>query len=308
VSFTAISLGVTSLVTQIILLREFLSVFFGNELVIGVLLANWMLLTGLGSYLGRFVGRDSAIEKTLIPLLLSLAVVPPLTVFLLRYLRNLVFPVGTMIGVVPIIWSSLVLLAPFCLLSGSSFSILAARASRDDRGMIGAVYASESIGSVAGGILFSLLLIHFLNTFQSLTVVMALNLVVALAVGRKRRCIRVALWLVALLLVVPAIFINLDLMTKRFLFPEQELIDVRDTPYGSLAVTRQSEQQNFYENSQLLSSTNDVSTSEEAVHFAMVQHKNPRMVLMVSGAIPGSPLEVLKYGVTRLDYVELNPY
>jgi spermidine synthase len=211
VSFTAISLGVTSLVTQIILLREFLSVFFGNELVIGVLLANWMLLTGLGSYLGRFIGRDSAIEKTLIPLLLSLAVVPPLTVFLLRYLRNLVFPVGTMLGVVPIIWSSLVLLAPFCLLSGSSFSILAARASRDDRGMIGAVYASESIGSVAGGILFSLLLIHFLNTFQSLTVVMALNLVVALAVGRKRRYVRVALWLVALLLVVPAIFINLDL-------------------------------------------------------------------------------------------------
>ena len=41
-------LGFSAIVTQTILVREFLSVFSGNELVIGVVLANWMILTGFG--------------------------------------------------------------------------------------------------------------------------------------------------------------------------------------------------------------------------------------------------------------------
>ena len=39
-SISLIMLGITSLVTQVIILREFLSVFMGNELVIGIILAN----------------------------------------------------------------------------------------------------------------------------------------------------------------------------------------------------------------------------------------------------------------------------
>ena len=50
-------LGISSLVTQVVTLREFMNVLAGNELVIGIVLANWLLLTGCGSYLGRFIGR-----------------------------------------------------------------------------------------------------------------------------------------------------------------------------------------------------------------------------------------------------------
>jgi len=38
---------------QIILLREFMFVFGGNELIIGVILANWMVLTGIGAFAGK---------------------------------------------------------------------------------------------------------------------------------------------------------------------------------------------------------------------------------------------------------------
>ena len=51
---SAFLLGSTSIIAQVILLREFLSVFSGNELVIGLVLANWMILTGLGAYLGQY--------------------------------------------------------------------------------------------------------------------------------------------------------------------------------------------------------------------------------------------------------------
>ena len=55
-------LGFSSLYTQVFLLREFLSIFNGNELVLGIVLANWMLLTGTGAYLGK-IGRASCRER-----------------------------------------------------------------------------------------------------------------------------------------------------------------------------------------------------------------------------------------------------
>ena len=39
--------------TQLTLMRELLAAFSGNELVFGVVLGNWMLLTGIGAALGR---------------------------------------------------------------------------------------------------------------------------------------------------------------------------------------------------------------------------------------------------------------
>jgi spermidine synthase len=57
-----VAVGLTSLVTQVFLLREFLSVFYGEELVIGVLLSNWMILTGVGAYLSRSLASENMIN------------------------------------------------------------------------------------------------------------------------------------------------------------------------------------------------------------------------------------------------------
>ncbi|TSA23806.1 hypothetical protein D4R75_02625 [bacterium] len=307
VTAVAVALGTTSLVTQVILLREFLSVFYGNELVVGVLLANWMLLTGLGSYLGRFVSRVTDGARILIALPLLLGTVPLFTVFLLRLLKNVVFPVGAMVGFVPMIWSSFILLIPYCILSGISFTLLSALAPGNDRKSIAAVYAREATGSLAGGIAYSLVLIFILSTFQSLAALMAFNFAVALAIARDKSSVAAFVWLLLIVFLVPSLVLNLDIETKRFLFPEQEILYSKDTPYGNLTVSRQSGQVNFYENNVLLSSTGDVAGSEEPVHYAMVQHPGPRSVLMISGALSGAAREVYKYGVERLEYVEVNP-
>ncbi len=46
--------GISHVTTQLVLLREMLAVYSGNELVMGVLLGSWLLLTGLGARLGRW--------------------------------------------------------------------------------------------------------------------------------------------------------------------------------------------------------------------------------------------------------------
>jgi len=43
-------IGFTAILSQLIVLREFLNVFEGNELIIGLYFCIWMSLTGLGSY------------------------------------------------------------------------------------------------------------------------------------------------------------------------------------------------------------------------------------------------------------------
>ncbi len=301
------SLGLTSLVTQVVLIREFLSVFYGNELVIGVLFANWMLLTGLGSYLGRFVGAVKGRSGFLATLLMLLGTIPFLTVFLLRFLKNIAFPVGTMIGLVPIIWSSFILVAPYCILSGISFTLLCSLAWSANGKPVGSVYSTEALGSFAGGIIYSLALIFILNTFQSLTALMAFNFALAMAVERDTPRVWGVVWTLACAVIVPSILLNPDIATKRYLHPAEKILHTKDTPYGTVTVTRQSAQENFYENNVLLASTNDAPGREEPVHYAMVQHPAPKSVLVVSGALSGAVGEVLKYGVRRLDYLEINP-
>jgi spermidine synthase len=301
------AVGLTSLVTQIILLREFLSVFYGNELVIGILLANWMIITGIGAYVGRYlrIGETVALPVFLV----LLATVPYATLLGLRLLRNVVFPAGVMVGIVPILWSSFVLLIPFCVLSGASFAFMVGlRAKNGEQGAVGSFYAWESIGSVVGGLVFSLSLFHMLSSFQCLAVLMAADFAVALFVTRERLVPSFVVWVTAAVFLLPAVLLNVDRATKGRLFPGQAISFSRDTPYGSLVVTQQAEQENFYENNVLLASTNNAMEAEESVHYAMVQRDSIREVLMISGAITGAAGEVLKYNIKNLDYVESNPY
>ena len=49
--------GYFAVIIQCLLVREFLSVFFGNELVLGILFSVWLLCTGVGSFWGTKKGR-----------------------------------------------------------------------------------------------------------------------------------------------------------------------------------------------------------------------------------------------------------
>ena len=51
-------IGFTAILAQIVLMRELMVVFYGNEISLGIILANWLLWTALGSgVLGRLAGR-----------------------------------------------------------------------------------------------------------------------------------------------------------------------------------------------------------------------------------------------------------
>ena len=307
VTLAIFSLGLTTLVTQVILVREFLSVFYGNELVIGVLFANWMVLTALGAFLGRLRRPHIGDSGAFALVLMILGFLPLVMVFLLRVMKNVVFPVGTMVGLAPIFLTSFALLAPFCLFSGFLFALFAPLIANEEEGSLGRAYANEALGSFSGGIIYSLILIFLLNTFQSLAALFALNGALAIAVGRDSPNVWGSAWVVAALVLIPLLLLNPDVTTKRWLHPGEVVVYSNDSPYGNTTVTRLDGQTNFYSDDALIASTNDAASREEPVHFALAQHPAPKSVLVCSGALSGMIAEVLKYGVNEVDYVEINP-
>jgi len=306
-----ISLGFTSISTQLIMLREFLSVFNGNELTIGIVLASWMLLTGIGALMNRKSTKKPG-EKGIMTGLFFLAIIPMVTLFLVYWLRNIVLPVGGQTNLLQVITGTVVLLAPFCLLSGWLFSALSSFLSKSmNQNAVSHTYGLETLGSIAGGILCSMILVFLFEPFQNLSIVFMLNSLILFLFSRKelfleQKKIHIYLTLAAIILLAAGVA-NLDRRAIQQLFPEQKIISFKDTPYGKLVVTGKAGQLNFFENNTLLFTTNNIMANEETVHYALLQRQVSGNVLLVGGSISGVAQECLKYPLKRLDCAEMNP-
>lgn len=308
--FAITALGISSIITQLIVIREFLSVFYGNELVFGIILANWLLLTGLGAYLGKYIDKIKHKLRLLIISQLIIALLPFLYVFLIRSARNLFFLPGELISISTIFWFSLILLLPYCLISGYLLTLACCIFSvKKDPSSIGKVYFIDNIGDILGGFLFSFILIYLLNPFQMVFLIMFVNLLACFLLSKfiKKKILSTAI--ILLLIIASFLFFSFDLnkITTKLQYKNQELLFVKDSLYGKLVVTKTQDQINFFENGITLFSTENTIANEETVHYALVQHNNPKNVLLISGGVAGTVNEILKYNVDKIDYVELDP-
>ena len=301
--------GLSAFLTQVTLMRELLGVFAGNELVFGVVLGAWLLLTGIGSSLGRLVPRLARPLDVFLAMQVVLAIVPVADVFLLRALRNVVFLRGAAVGVTETVLSCFVLLAPYCLLTGFLLTLATAIFGRGKGPQsIGDVYSLDNAGAVAGGLLFSFVLVGRLDHIQILYVPALANLVLAgLLAWLARR------WLLAAVaagatavLAALVLWGDLDGVSLRMLYAGQGDVESRQSPYGNLVVTELAGQHSFWENGVPLFSTGNIAAAEEMVHYAMAQRPEANRVLLISGGVAGAVQEALKYHAA-VDYVELDP-
>jgi len=308
--WAVVGVGVSSIVTQLSLMREMLGAFAGNEMVLGVILGNWLLLTGMGAFLGRTARRLRNPDSLFIWAQMLLAVLPLMQVFLLRTLRDVVFVRGQVIGPAETAAASFVLLLPYCLVSGYFLTLACAVLERqgDSRG-VGRVYLADSLGSIVGGAVFSFVLIRLFDHLGILCIPALLNLLLAGAVAvcldRKVPAGIAGIAIAGLVALVAAT--DLDEISTSLQYPRQRIVFRGNSPYGRLVVTESAGQINFIENGLPIISTDNVQQVEEAVHYAMAQRPAARRVLLVAGGVSGTAKEILKYGVGEVTYVELDP-
>ena len=316
---TALALiGFSAVIGQIVLMRELIVVFNGNEMSLGILLATWLFWTAGGSFVASVLklGGDNA-RRAVAVLECLLAVCLPPTIWALRASRSLFQSVpGELVGPVPTILASLACLSLFCIVSGALF-VAATRMVQQECGVSASrasslAYLLDAAGSGFGGLLASVLLLRLLGPFQTAAGVSLLNVCMATALlcrmSRKRLA---ALSMAALLVAVPLFAVVaqwLNSSAEAVLWRGFRVIASRDSIYGNLTITETSEIRSVYDNGILLANAPDESAAEEAVHYALLEHPAPRRVLLIGGGVNGSIAQVLMHPtVERVDYVELDP-
>ena len=312
--------GFAATVAQILLLRELLVRFYGNEMSTALVLAGWLLWTALGSALSaRLAGSLSPREETLALLLTLQAVGLPALVLCVRGARWIfgiplgeLAPMGTMLLVclsVPVV---------FCPVAGALFGLCWAYRRRRDvdgsRGRPLAIYLGEALGAAAGGLVFYFVMLRLATALETATVVALLLLVVSGWIlwryrqPSSRTSVRF-LWTLATIAVLAMAAGGRDLETwsRRWQWGES-LAAVRDTPFNNIAILEQREQVTVFTNGLWLLTQPDPATAELAVHTALLQHPDPRRVLLLGGGLAGHVAEVLKHPkIERVDYVEQDP-
>jgi len=313
-----VAIGASSMITQAVVIREYLVVFYGNELMVGMVLAMWLVSIAIGTALYRFLSKRLKDQNSLFSLLLVFfALLPFAEIALIRSARLiLAVQPGTEPPFLP---SSLFIFLtnlPCGLLIGILFPLGCQIFSRIDRGSgtVAHVYSLESLGALAGGALFSFFLVTALTPS---VIFMATALILMLMLLWYHACV--------------AEFRNKALLTLFFVicitgaltaFPaaqrfELHFRDLRwkslvgglpllascDSPYQNLAMTGQEELYSLYGNGQLALSFPDPYSNRMAAHLMVTGHQSPSRILIIGACSGGFIRECLTHHPQHIDYV-----
>ncbi len=318
-------MGASGIVAQIVLLRGLLISFLGNELTLGIILANWLILEAAGSFLiGQTVEKVKKKIEGYVFLQIFFSVALPFSIYLCRIFKNILLTTpGEGLGFAPIFYSSFLILLPVSLSHGALFtygSKLYSRHEKDGATSIGKVYILETIGSIIGGLLITFLLIQYFNSFEIAFMISLINALISMLLlwPEKKplfqtRHFSFFLSILYVMLFLFLLFSPLSNKIHRSSLQQQwrslKVIHNENSIYGNITVTRRGEQFTFFTDGvpSITTPFPDIASIEDIVHFAMLFHEKPQSALILSGGAGGMIHEILKYPVTRLDYVELDP-
>ncbi|MBE0433090.1 fused MFS/spermidine synthase [candidate division WOR-3 bacterium] len=327
VILAVLTMGFSGIVAQILLLRELLVSFQGNELSIGVILANWLILEAAGAFLlgpraesRRFRIESFVVIQTVFCLFL------PVAVYLSRTIKTTfgITP-GESLGLLSIIGLSFLVLSSVSIAHGALFTLScrlyeAVRKQTHHASSIGRVYVIETIGTLVGGVFFTYLLVPHFNSLRIALGITAFNLIVCLILlsrfwKSRRRFTRILGFacLSLSLLVCSIVCAGLDHRIHKTSVARQwlgqDVIHYENSKYGNVVVTEREEQYVFFADGIPIITTPipDIEFVEEFVHLPMLIHSDPKEVLIISGGAGGIIREILKHPVERIDYVELDP-
>jgi len=332
-------MGFTGTLAQIVLIRELLVTFYGNELSIGIILANWLILEAAGSFfLGRVGKKAGRSVGAYVALQFAIAVFLPLAVYGAKVVKSVLgIPPGEMVGLFPLFYSSFLLLAPLSLADGAHFTIgcrIYSALTKEAAPSIARVYIYEAIGAMIGGVLLTFLIIPHFHSMEVAFGAGALNLISAILLmalfrkpsppdSRTKRRAGVSLlsrglyfWLAGIILLASTGYVlfspkvdEIHNLATQNQWPGYDLEYYQNSNYGNIAVTRRGDEFTFYSDGIPIATAPhpDGAFVEEMAHLPMLFHHSPRRVLVVGGGIGGLINEVVKHPVEKVDYAELDP-
>ncbi len=325
--FAILIMGFSGIVAQVLLLRELLITFQGNELSIGIILANWLLLEASGAYfLGKHIEHRRNKIEMFVCFQILFSIFFPIAIYLSRTIKIIIgIQSGEAIGIIPMVFLSFFVLLLVSAIHGALFtfgcSLYDSMYERSHGATsIGRVYIYETIGTLMGGIIFTYIFIVYFNSVQIALGIAVLNLIICilllgrfwLSTVRITRIMGFASLLILFLFSI-VIFANGSDMLQEYSIKQQWrgqcVLHYQNSIYGNVVVTMREEQYTFFSDGIpiITTPTPDIAFVEEFIHLPMLYHPAPRNVLIISSGAGGVIHEILKYPVDRIDYIELDP-
>ena len=312
-------IGFGSILSQILLLREFLVSFYGNELSIGIIFACWLVWIGLGSALGNVVVNHNRNVSRLLPVII--AVTPFVTfaqVLAVKFVRAFLHTsAGEFLSMLDLLGFSFVVLSVGCLLWGLLFTLGAkSLVSEKDELWFGVnkAYVLESLGSVAGGLLFSFVFATWFSTLQIvfLLTIIAIGIVLWMVSSAKKLFMMLSMVGMTILFTVLLPHIHVlehKINTSQWSFINNKLNFVRslDTKYQKLSLLYLENQYTVFADGRPAYNIPNVYDAELFTHSIMIHRIDAKRVLVLGGGFNGVLKEVLKYPVQEVEYVEIDP-
>ncbi|MBU3958806.1 MAG: spermine synthase, partial [Candidatus Omnitrophica bacterium] len=343
--FAIMVMGFSGLVAQILLLRELLIIFYGNELSIGIILANWLILEAFGCFfLGKRIGHFKRRIGAFVGLQLIFSLYLPLAIYLIRTLKDIIgVSAGEGLGLIPMLCSSFLILLPISVSHGALFTfgckLYSLYSSDKGRSLpdawqagasgskqqgaqsIGKVYIYETIGTILGGIGLTYLLIPYFHSFQIAFGVSLLNIILCayllgpfwqkkqIATNKVLGSLSGALLVVCAYLLFSPESDKIQQFSVNQQWKGQEVLHYQNSTYGNVVVTKREGQYTLFSDGIpiITSPVPDITFVEEFVHLPMLSHLQPKEILVISGGAGGLINEILKHPVERVDYAELDP-
>lgn len=285
-------IGFDAVLLQMTLLREFLTVFSGNELDVGITMAVWLLGVGAGSFAGRTVRYQKALPLLLI--LVSLLCQPALVA--VHSIRPAVDAgLGEVLSLPVTIGATVLILFPLCFLLGMLYPLAVAWFG----GRAALVYWLEAIGSFVGGMLFSFFFAGWLLPFFLVTMVAVVSFFSAVMTGIIQK-----VGIKYLIISVIALIVSTNI--PFYINIKDKVVTTINSRYGRIDIVRTRNQYTLYSSGRFLFSYPDSQTEEMTAHLSMSLHPLPSRILVV-GVSPAAVRELLKYPEAAIELIEIDP-
>ncbi len=302
-------IGFFSMLSQVLLMRELLVSFEGNELSLGIILAAWLVWTGIGSAVWGLITKRKRGPGILAGLLAVSGVIFPLTIIAASLLPLFVERTrGELAGPASLVYPFF-LLFPLCLAAGGLFpaagSVLNARMNPPQA--LGRVYLVEAFGGGVAGAVASFLLTGIPALSVAVVVGLANLLLAGFLLTTRRRLVLVVVFFAGCPLVI-RLAVQVEQAALRTQWKGYHLVESLSSPYGILAlVTAEGEPIVFHDRVVLFGAA-DEQAIEERIHYPLLEHPAPEKVLLLGGGSPSALGHVLKHrSVRRLDFLEADP-
>jgi len=302
-----IGTGISSIANQIIIIREFLNQFNGNEISISIVIFYWLILGGLGSLLSKFFQKNSIFIYSV--LLFFIAILPIIQLVFIRILKQTIFIRGASANFYSMSLFVFFTISIYCILIGFilpySQKVIYSTGYKLKTGFL---YLIDNIGDIIGGAILSLILIYILTPFPIIAITSSLLIFVSLVLlyyQRKKFLFIICIFFTAIFYVL---CLNSKFEKSTLAIKYGKIIKYLESPYGRILITKEDNQTTFWESGNPIYFTNEIAKTEEKIHYALCQLDSVKNVLLISGGFGRTITEVEKYHPLHIDYVELDPY